>query len=103
MPTLQLNVLYGKNKDLILNPDELRDLYLSGIPMCGSDGKEISSNSIANHIAAAQTKIENLFSIKLNKQVIAESRDFVREEFAAWGFVRTMYPIVNINRLDGLS
>lgn len=101
MPTLQLNVLYGKNKDLILNPDELRDLYLSGIPMCGSDGKEISSNSIANHIAAAQTKIENLFSIKLNKQVIAESRDFVREEFAAWGFVRTMYPIVNINRLDG--
>ena len=54
-----------------------------------------------NHIRTAQTAVENLFSIKLNKTVIEETRDYVRQEFMSWGFIRTMYPIAYIDNLEG--
>jgi len=101
MPSLKLKIQYNKNEDLIISPTELVNNYLFGIPMAGNDGKRISAQAIKTHIINAQTKIENLFSIKLNKQVIEESRDFVRQEFFAWGYIRTMYPITYISDLKG--
>lgn len=101
MASLQLTIIYGTNVDMVISPEELKDKYLSGIPMCGSDGKQLSNNMIAQHIQVAQTTLENMFSIKMTRQVIYESRDFIREEFANWGFVRTMYPIVDLKTLDG--
>lgn len=101
MPSLTLKIQYNKNVDMSISPSELIENYLYGVPMCTSDGKKMSSQAILQHILAAQTNLENLFSIKLNKQVINESRDFVRQEFMSWGYIRTMYPIVNIDDLSG--
>jgi len=101
MPKLKLKIQYNKNEGLIMSPSELIENYLFGIPMSNNDGKVLSVQAIKNHIANAQQKIENLFSIKLTKQVIEESRDFVREEFNCWGYIRTMYPIVSVDGLKG--
>jgi hypothetical protein len=42
-----------------------------------------------------------MFSIKLNKEVIEENRDFNRQEFMSWGYIRTMYQIDYIDNLEG--
>lgn len=101
MPSLRLKIQYSKNEGIILSPTELRENYLFGIPMCGNDGRKMSEQAIKQHILTAQERVENLFSIKLKKQVIEESRDFVREEFNAWGYVRSMFPISYIDTLKG--
>ncbi len=102
MPSLKLKIQYNKNEGLVMSPTELRENYLFGIPFSGNDGRKISNQAVKEHIINAQKKIENLFSIKFNKQVIEESRDFVRQEFNTWGYIRTMYPIVFINELKGM-
>lgn len=101
MPKLQLNIVYNKNMDVVMSPTELREKYLFGIPMCSNDGTKMSSSAIVQHILAAQTQVENLFSLKLKKQVIEENRDFQKQEFMSWGYIRTMYPIVYIDNLEG--
>lgn len=101
MPKLVLKIQYGVNTGIIISPSELRERYLFGIPLCSNDGTRMSSATIANHIRTAQTRVENLFSIKLNKTVIEENLNYVRQEFMSWGFVRTMYPIAYIDNLEG--
>lgn len=101
MPQLKLKIEYNKNMNMIMSPSELSEIYLFGIPMCSNDGRKMSKNSIMQHIISAQATVESLFSIKLLKQVIEENRDFVRQEFMSWGYIRTMYPIDYIDNLEG--
>ena len=101
MGKLVLKIQYGINTGLVLSPTELREKYLFGIPMCSNDGTKMSTSAIMQHLRTAQTAVENLFSIKLNKTVIEENRDYVRQEFMSWGFIRTMYPIAYIDNLEG--
>lgn len=101
MPSLKLKIMYNKNEGMILSPTELSELYLFGIPTCTVDGNKISSQSLQNALVSAQTEVENLFSIKLTKQVIEENRDYIRQEFMSWGYIKTMYPIDYIDNLDG--
>ena len=101
MPSLRLKITYNKNEGMLMSPTELMEKDLFGIPTCKTDGRKISPSSIKHQIEVAQKRIENIFSIKLKKQVIKESRDFVREEFNRWGYVRSMYPIAYISSLKG--
>lgn len=101
MPSLKLKITYNKNNGLTMSPTELLENYLFGIPMCSNDGRKMSMSAIAQHILAAQSVVENLFSIKLTKQVIEETRDYIREEFMSWGYIRTMYPIAFVDNLEG--
>lgn len=101
MGQLNLKICYSKNTGLIISPSELRSVYLFGIPLCSPDGTKMSSSDIAQHILSAQTLVESMFSIKLTKQVIEENRDYIRQEFMSWGYIRTMYPIDFIDNLEG--
>lgn len=101
MPKLVLKILYNKNEGLIISPSELRENYLFGIPTCTTDGRKISSSTLKQQISAAQKSIENLFSIKLNRQVISESKDYNRQEWYVWGYVKTTYPIAYLDDLKG--
>jgi hypothetical protein len=101
MPSLRLKIQYNKNDGTLISPSELQEKYLFGIPVCTTDGRKIPSSTLLHQIKAAQKRIENLFSIKLNKQVIEENIDFIREEFNSWGFVKSMYPIAYIANLKG--
>lgn len=101
MPSIKLTIKYSKNTGMILSPTELLSNYMFGIPMCSNDGTKMSVTAIAQHILSAQSIVENLFSIKLTKQVIEENRDYVRQEFMSWGYIRTMYPVAYIDNLEG--
>ena len=99
MAKLRLKISYNKNDGLIISPTEIRETYLFGIPVCTTDGRKISSQAIMQAIRSAQDKFERVFSIKLQKEVIEESRDFIREDFNNWGFVKVTYPIRYIDWL----
>jgi len=102
MTTLTLTIEYSKNEGLVLSPSDLQNLYLSGIPICfPATGGRISQETIKQKIAAAQKYIENVLSIKLQKQLIIEEQDFNRQEFHQWGYIRTVYPIVVPKLLEG--
>lgn len=101
MPKLRLKIKYNKNEGLIVSPSELRENYLFGIPVCTNDGRKMSASTIKQQISAAQKRIENLFSIKLNRQVVEESKDYIREEWNVWGYVKSTFPIVYTDDLCG--
>lgn len=101
MPFLKLIISYNKNENLAISPSDLIENYLFGIPMCSNDGRRLSNQAIKQHILNAQQSVENFLNVKLTKQVIEESRDFVREEFNSWGYIRTFYPINYIDNLYG--
>lgn len=98
---LRVEIEYDHVAEIFMSPQELLETYLFGIPMCSNDGRRMSTTAIAQHIRSAQAKVESLFSLKFRKQVIEENRDFVRQEFMSWGYIKTMYPIVYIDNLEG--
>nr|DAM87782.1 MAG TPA: head to tail adaptor [Caudoviricetes sp.] len=75
--------------------------YLFGIPICTTDGRKLSAQAIKKQISAAQQRIETLFSIKLNRQVIEESKDFIRQEWNTWGYVKSTYPVAYPDNMKG--
>jgi len=101
MAILRLKIAYNKNNGLLISPTELREIYLFGIPVCTTDGRKISSQSLMQAIRSAQSKFETIFSIKLQKEVVEESRDFIREDFNNWGAVKVTYPIRYVDWLKG--
>jgi hypothetical protein len=94
MGSLTLNIKYNRNEGLVISPSELIELYLSGIPLCYPDGSKIGMNSIKQKIQNSQKQLENFLSIKLRKQIIWESSDFIRNEFTSWGYIKTIFPII---------
>jgi hypothetical protein len=101
MPNLILKIQYNKNRGTLFSATELMELYLYGIPVCTLDGDKMPLSTIQHQIEVSQKKVEVLFSIKFDKQVIEESQNFIREEFNKWGYVRAMYPVDYIAYLKG--
>lgn len=101
MPTLKLNIKSGKNEGLVVNPSDLSELYLNGIPLCYPSGGAITDETITQKIKTAQNQIEKFLSIKINKQIVEENQDFNREEFKQWGYVKTVFPINEPLSLNG--
>jgi len=101
MPELRLKIKFNKNEGLIMSPSELLDLYLSGIPLCHPNGAKVSQSTVKQKIVAAQRQLENFLSIKLNRQEIFETQDFNRQEWMSWGFIKTVYPIMEPKILEG--
>lgn len=101
MPQLNLSVSYSKNEGLVMSPSNLVELYLSGIPMTYPNGGKISDATIRQKLIETQKKLENLLSIKINKQICKESKDFIRNEFFSWGYIKTTYLISDPISLEG--
>lgn len=101
MGELKLNINYSINEGLVISPSELIELYLTGIPLCYPDSSSISNDTIRQKIIAAQSTIENFLSIKMKKQKIDETADFVKTEFFRWGYIKTIFPIMKPLSLKG--
>ena len=101
MPKIRLKMTYGVRVVSALSSSELVDKYLFGIPMCSNDGRKISSETIQHYINTAQATVENLLGIKISKQVIEESKNFIRQEFVSWGYIQATYPVRTIDNLQG--
>lgn len=101
MPTVNFNTSFKRQTDLVITPAKLLEFYFHGISICTKDGKKISDDTIAQKIMAAQDFIEKTLSIKLKKQIIEESRDFIRNDYENWGFIQTTYPIRKVHQMNG--
>ncbi len=101
MPSLTLNITCSKNEGIILSPYELITNFLDGIPLCYADGRHLNFGSIKRFIISSQKSIEKHFSIKFKKQIVEETKDFNRQEWNSWGYIRVQYPINEPLNLSG--
>lgn len=98
---MRIDIKYSKNKGLVISPFELINSYLFGVEPSTRDGRRMPDQSISDFIQFAQNEIENKLDIRLQKKVIHDNHTFFRNDFVAWGIVRTNYPVVEAFGLEG--
>lgn len=92
----------GGSDSLAISPSEFKEDWLYGIPLCNPYNNQVLSEEVyKNKILASQNMIENELGIKIVQQTIVEQKDFVREEFANWGFIKTSWQILHPCELKG--
>ncbi len=98
---LDFVMTYGKNDGLIMSPSEMLETYFYGIPIIDKRGNTIAEDVFKNYISAAQSEIEKYLGIKLIPQIITEDIDFTFNDWRAWGFLRTTYPVTEVWEMKG--
>lgn len=106
MGNLVFNMSWDEDKNPQTTPlvssDEFKDMYLYGIPLCNpTTNVTLSDDTIQFYIRAAKKFVETNFGIKIAKQIIQETKDFLREEFYNFGFIRATYPVNKPYELTG--
>ena len=104
MPELQLTVKYRVNTGIVLSPANIYQLYLYGIEIKGGDGTSFSDESMRFYIEAAQREIENLFNLRIMKQLIGdETTSYYRDDYwQQFPIIRTKFPVRKPLSLTGL-
>mgnify|MGYP000919821054 FL=1 len=103
MSTLEYTVKYEKNKDAILSPTELRELYLYGINLKSRDGTELPNYTWWHIINDAQEEIEKFLAIHFRRQLVTETLTYLRDDYLNnLPILNTSYPVVKVIRLLGL-
>ena len=103
MPTLTFTTKYKKNTGLIISPEEVLAFYFYGINIESTDGSKFDNQTILMYIKAAQREIEQYFDIRLNWQLITETRDYYKDDYRnSFPFIRTSLPIKKTRSLIGL-
>jgi len=97
---INFKIQYNKNT-LPISVNEFVDLYLYGVPLTDKHGNTIPANTLKFYIQSAQEEIEHYLGIKLQKQIIEESKDYFLSDWQAWGYMRTAYPVNKIFELKG--
>lgn len=88
------NSLDDVSKSLVFSVSEYKEQFLWGIPLCNPiTNQNISDDVFRQKLLSAQHFLEEYLGIKLFKQVVEENKDFVREEFYSWGFIKTSWQI----------
>lgn len=90
------------NTNLILTPQQLRERYMWGVSVKDSNGIELPDSVYEFAIQSAQQELEDYLDLKLTRQVIEETRDYVYDDYASWGFVRVSYPVCRAFYLKGM-
>jgi len=101
MPTLSFKTKFKKNEGLIISPSELREIYLHGVEIKDRNGNELSDDTLKTFILTAQQDVERAYNIKIDCQAIFETRDFLREEYWNWTYLRVAYPVIEAYELSG--
>lgn len=101
MPIQSFTISYKVNSNRVLSPSELKDIYLYGIDIKDQHGTTLSDEALEYYIDVAQKEIEQYLTLKLQKQVIEESKDFVWDDWVNWNYVRGTYPIKEPIGLEG--
>lgn len=101
MPVESLDFSYKTKSDLVLSVADLKSKYFFGIPIVTPDGSLMPDEDIEYYIRAAQTELETTLDIKLRKQVVTETKDFLMEHYKSWGYIKATYPVSCINSITG--
>ncbi len=98
---LNFNISYLTNPTLVLNPQELIDLYMYGVPLCNNKNQELSQDTIAQKIKSTQEWVEGILYLRFNEQIIRENIPFTRTEWNTWGHIKTTFLVKKALQLDG--
>jgi hypothetical protein len=101
MPQISLNIQYSKNNGQVISAQEMKQMYLFGLPLTDRNGQDLPEQVYNDYIMSAQEEIENTLNIKLQKQVIEENLSYFRDEFQQMGYVSVTYLINEMVSLDG--
>lgn len=101
MPQISLSIKYRPASNVVISPSELIEQYFFGIAIQTKDGRKMSSDSIRLYIEAAQDSVEKQLDIKIIPQNIEEDLSFDRNDWSAWGYIRTTYPVKKPHSLEG--
>lgn len=101
MPTINLSVKYPVNTKTPFSSQDLKDKYLSHLPNDFNCNQFITDETIDFYIQSAKEQLEALLGIKIGREVIAESHDFIIDDWMQWGFIRTTYPVQSAISLEG--
>lgn len=101
MPNFNLSIKWSKNSGLALSSAELIERYFFGISLCTKNGVSITNDTLNSKISAAQQFLENYLGLKLTPTVIEENPDFIRSDYAKWGYLKCTYPVREVHLLHG--
>ena len=101
MPTITLKSKYAINTDLLLSVEELKSVYLFGIPVKDRGGVPIPDSTFEFNIKAATEQMQSYLSLLFKKQVYQETLPFIAENYWTWGYLRCAYPVVYPLLLEG--
>lgn len=76
-----------------ISVQELKDQYLWGLPLTVKD-QPIPDSVFQTAIDNATERVENLLNLKIRPQVIEETKDFYRDDWVHWSYVKSTYPVV---------
>lgn len=97
MPRITFQVIVGRDFTQVVSVNDLKSRYLSGIPLPDS----ITEETLSFFLSSATSELENYLQLKINKTIIEEDKDFHRDDWERWNFVKTTYPVVCPISLDG--
>ncbi len=100
MPSVQ----YTIKSDKLQSPftvGQIKSQYTFGIDLVDSLGNAMSDEAIQSHIDRAIAMMEGYLNLKLRKQIITETFNFVGSDWRQWGIVPTSFPIVKAFSLSG--
>lgn len=101
MPTLAFKLKYKKNQGIALSASELIEGYLFGIPLTNAQGVSLTSRVIEDKLAIAQSQVEHTLSIKMIYTIIKENRDYDRQAYGTWGFLKMGFPVNKALLING--
>lgn len=101
MPVLTLQSRYNINSDLLLSVEELKSIYLFGVPVKDRNDGIISDSTFEFNIRSAQEQVQNYLNLLFKKQVYKETLQFVAEDYYNWSYLRLTYPVVCPVLLEG--
>ena len=100
MPSIKIQVRSSKGI-LPISASDIISRYFFGIALIDQDGNQMSEESINFYIEAAVNEIEGYLNLKLTKQVITESLSYFLNDYKAWGFLPTSFPVLEVEALTG--
>ena len=90
------------SNSVIMSASEFRKQFLYGIPLCNNvTGQKLTDADYEIKIRQAQKTIEEFLCVKMFRQAIFETKNFVREEYGSFGFIKTSWPVHEICSVTG--
>jgi hypothetical protein len=101
LPTLTFNIKYKVNTSVPFSAQNLKDKFLSFLPNDFKCNQYVSDDTIDFYIQSAQQQIESYLGIKLGRQIISETIDYIIDDWIQWGQMKVTYPVQLAIQLEG--
>ena len=90
MGQLTASFVVSVNLDTVFTVQDLKSKYLPGLPIPDS----ITNETLQFYVNSAIEELQSYLGLRLQKQVIEETKDFSLTDWSQWGYMPTTYPVV---------